>query len=215
MITLKTEPRQRLFYRQYRYAIDLRYCGFEYMNRLDPEYVATRYRLRGEHSWQGLNLQPDLTLLLEIALQLKEFETQCTDTKVVNSWYSRFYYTNSDTAIGKLQHIPEIEIVQYREAVTSLPDGVLLRKNNPYCYRTYFRERKIDPKQGFEFLESVCKYGDYFRLNQSTKHRLVSERHRYPFCRNSYIEHNSIGDRLILEMLLPGFLGRTLPIQAK
>jgi hypothetical protein len=40
-------------------------------------------------------------------------------------------------------------------------------------------------------------------------------RHSYPFTRHSYIDHNGAADRVMLEMILPGFLGSTIAIQAK
>jgi hypothetical protein len=215
--TLKSEDRQKLFYRKYRYAIHLRYQGFEYLDNLDSEYITRQYGYKQGYTWRGLAV-PAITLeqLLLVGGQLQQFELDYPDHKKINSWHDRFYYINSDTAIGKLRQISEISVVKYREANVCLPDGVLLRKNNPYQYRTYFRERRIeDPTRGQKFLESINKYGDYFRLNNSTRSRLASARYKYPFSPNSFIEHNGLGDRLMLEMLLPGFFGATLPIQTK
>lgn len=216
MITLQTEARQRLYYHRYRYAIDLTYVGFEYMDQSDPEFVAAQYHRRQVYSWQPANnLRPQLEQLLTVAVQLHDFETAQPDIKVTNCWSSRFYYTNSDTAIGYLRQVPEINVVRYREADVCLPDGVLLRKNNAYQFRTYFRERKLDPARGSEFLAAVNRYGAYFNLNHACRLQLAKGRRHYPFSRHSYIEHNSMADRVLLEMLLPGYLGPTLPIQAK
>jgi hypothetical protein len=64
-------------------------------------------------------------------------------------------------------------------------------------------------------LEKINAYGDYFGLNQTTRLRLGMGRHNYPFTRHSYIDHNSAADRVMLEMIIPGFLGSTIAIQAK
>jgi hypothetical protein len=189
------------------------------MDRLEPEYVLAQYARRNQYHWQN---KPANTRdswekkLLKVAKHLQTFEHEFSDTKTINSWHSRFYYTNHDTAINALKQISEITVVRYRQADVCLPSGVLLRKNNPYQYRTYFRERRLDsPDRGLEFLKAIKKYGNYFRLNDTTQRRLALNKHRYPFGRHSYIEHNSSGDRVMLEMMLPGFFGSTIPIQAK
>ena len=215
--SLKTEQRQRLYYRQYRYAIELNYSGFEYMNRIEPEAVVAAYHRKRSYSWrtaeQHLHKVDELVL---VASELQKVEMDYAGRcKVTNNWYTRFYYTNSDQLIHSLRRVPEIAVTDYREAVASQPDGVVLRKNNPYQYRTYFRERKIDPVRGVEFLEALGRYGDYFSMNKTTRLRLAMRKYHYPFSRHSYIDHNSEHDRVMLEMLLPGYLGRTLPIQAK
>jgi hypothetical protein len=216
-IRLKTEQRQRLFYHQYQYAIELDYKGFEFMDRVEPEWVINEYNRRKSYSWRSHDANlAKLDELILVASELEKVEQSYDNNfKVINTWHTRFYYTNSDLLIHRLQCVPEIRVAHYRQAVASLPDGVILRKNNPYQYRTYFRERKIDPERGVEFLEAVRKYGDYFSMNDTTRLRLAMNRHHYPFSRHSYIDHHSEHDRVMLEMMLPGYLGRTLPIQAK
>jgi hypothetical protein len=216
-LSLKTQQRQRLYYHQYRYAIELNYRGFEFMDRIEPESVINQFNRRKSYSWRSHDVHmAKLDELVLVASELEKIEQQYAGQfKVTNSWHTRFYYTNNDLLIVALQRVPEITVVDYREAVASLPDGVILRKNNPYQYRTYFRERKIDPERGVEFLEAVRKYGDYFNMNDTTRMRLAMKRYHYPFSRHSYIDHHSEHDRVMLEMMLPGYLGRTLPIQAK
>jgi hypothetical protein len=217
LIKLKIQQRQRLYYHQYRYAIELSYKGFEFMDRIEPESVVNQFNRRRSYSWRSNEWhQGMLDELLLVASEIQKVEQQYAGQfKVTNSWHTRFYYTNNDLLVHALQRVPEVEVVDYREAVASLPDGVVLRKNNPYQYRTYFRERKIDPERGVEFLEAVRKYGDYFNLNDTTRKRLAMNRAHYPFSRHSYIDHHTEHDRVMLEMMLPGYLGRTLPIQAK
>ena len=215
MIKLKIEQRQRLYYQQYRYAIELIYDGFEFLDRLEPEEVLNQHGRRSQYSWRRQLQTIPIDQLLLVATELADVEQKHPDAKAVNSWHTRFYYTNSDTLVYRLACVPEVQIRSYRQADVCLPDGVIIRKNNPYQYRTYFRERKIDPARGAEFLAAVRKYGDYFSLNNSTQLRLAMNRHHYPFSRHSYVDHHSEHDRVMLEMMLPGYLGRTLPIQAK
>jgi len=212
--TLKTEQRQRLYYQQYRYAIELHWQGFEYLNRLDLQAVISQFNRRVSYSWKKSYIT--LEQAVAVAHWLHDFELRHSEVKAVNSWYTRFYYTNDAGDIHQLSQCPEVRVVSFREADVCLTDGVLIRKNNPYRYRTYFRERPVsDPAEGVAFLEKITAYGDYFGLNPTTRIRLGFGRHRYPFTRHSYIDHNSASDRVMLEMIMPGFLGRTIAIQAK
>jgi hypothetical protein len=212
--TLKTEQRQRLYYQQYRYAIELHWQGFEYLNRLDLESVMYRYNQQVRYSWKKSYITQEQAVT--VAHWLANFEQQHSEVKAVNSWYTRFYYTNDAGDIHRLAQCPEVRVVSFREADVCLTDGVLIRKNNPFRYRTYFRERPVsDPADGPAFLEKITAYGDYFGLNPTTRIRLALGRHRYPFTRHSYIDHNSESDRVMLAMIMPGFLGRTIAIQAK
>jgi hypothetical protein len=211
---LKTEQRQRLYHKQYRYAIELNWTGFEYLNRLDIESVIHRYNQQVKYNWSKTHVTQEQ--VVTVAQWLANWEQQHSAVKAVNSWFTRFYYTNDAGDINLLARCPEARVVSFREADVCLTDGVLIRKNNPFQYRTYFRERRIaDPAQGVAFLEKITAYGDYFGLNPTTRLRLALGRHSYPFTRHSYIDHNSAADRVMLEMILPGFLGRTIAIQAK
>jgi len=212
--TLKTEQRQRLYYQKYRYAIELSWQGFEYLNRLDLQSVMYRYNQQVRYSWKKSYITQEQAVM--VAHWLHDFELQHSEVKAVNNWYTRFYYTNDASDIHRLAQCPEVRVVSFREADVCLTDGVLIRKNNPYRYRTYFRERPVsDPADGLAFLDKITAYGDYFGLNPTTRIRLGFGKHRYPFTRHSYIDHNSESDRVMLEMIMPGFLGRTIAIQAK
>ncbi len=212
--TLKTEQRQRLYYKQYRYAIELNWSGFEHLNRLDLQAVTSRFNQRVSYSWNRSWLT--LEQVVAVAHWLHDFEQQHSEVKAVNNWHTRFYYTNDAGDVHRLARCPEVRVVGFRQADVCLTDGVLIRKNNPFRYRTYFRERRLsDPAEGVAFLEKITAYGDYFGLNPTTRLRLAMGRHSYPFSRHSYIDHNSESDRVMLAMIMPGFLGRTIAIQAK
>jgi len=132
--TLKTEQRQRLYYQQYRYAIELKWQGFEYLNRLDLEWVIKRYSQQVLYSWKTTYITQEQ--VVTVAQWLADFERQHGGVKAVNSWYTRFYYTNDAEDINVLSRCPEVRVVDFREADVCLTDGVLIRKKYPYKYRT-------------------------------------------------------------------------------
>lgn len=202
------EHRSRLYHNQYRYAVEMHYPGARYIGVLTPERVVSQYNNMLQHSWHTPEVE--LVNVLEVAQGLINLGPRI---KVTSSWNNMFVYTNDADDYGRIQKIPHATVGSYREALVTQPAGVLLRRNPKYLYRSYFREKKMDPDRNQEFLQFVLSRGDYFNLDFSTRMRLGSGRHRYPFSRHSYIEHNSSLDVTMIEMVLPGAIRQTLPIQ--
>ena len=206
-----SEHRSRLYHNQYRYAVEMHYPGSRYIGVLNPERVVSQYRNMVQHSWNQPAVVP-MEQVLEVAQSLISLGSKI---KLTTSWFNMFVYTNDAGDYARIQKIPHVEVDGYREALVTQPAGVLLRRNPKYQYRSYFRERRVDGTQGQDFLQFVISRGDYFNLDRATRCRLEVNRHRYPFARHSYIEHNSLLDVTMMEMVMPGAIRQTLPIQAK
>ena len=204
------EHRNRLYHNQYRYAVEMHYLGARYIGALTPERVASQYNNMMQQSWHTPEVE--LVNVLEVAQGLIDLGPRI---KLTSSWNNMFVYTNDADDYARIQKIPHIDMGSYREALATQPAGVLLRRNPKYLYRSYFREKRMNPEQGQEFLQFVISRGDYFNLDHATRMRLGLGRHRYPFARHSYIEHNSPLDVTMMEMVMPGAIRQTLPIQAK
>jgi hypothetical protein len=205
------EDRSRLYHNQYRYAVEIKYPGARYIGVLNPERVMTQYRNMTMQSW-NLPAVATREQLLEVVDDLIALGSKI---KLTTSWENMFVYTNDANDYVKIRKIPHIEVGSYREALVTQPEGVLLRRNPKYQYRSYFREKRILPEKSLEFVQFVDSRGDYFNLDRATRYRLTSGRHHYPFARHSYIEYNSPLDQTMLEMVIPGAIRQTLPIQAK
>ena len=205
-----SEHRSRLYHNQYCYAVEMHYLGARYIGVLTPERVTSQYNNMLQHSWHTPEVE--LVNVLEVAQGLIDLGPKI---KLTSSWNNMFVYTNDADDYERIQKIPHIDMGSYREALVTQPAGVLLRRNPKYQYRSYFREKRMDPEQGQEFLQFVISRGDYFNLDYTTRMRLGLGRHRYPFARHSYIEHNSLLDVTMMEMVMPGAIRQTLPIQAK
>lgn len=204
------EDRSRLYYNRYRYAIGVTYSGARFLGHLDSEYVINQHRTAAVMGWH--KPEDPVEHVLEVADHLRGLGP---NIKLITSWFTMFVYTNDAADYAKICNFPHVSVNSYRQAELTLPPGVLLRCNPKYLYRSYFRERRVDGTQAQDFLQFVLSRGDYFNLDQSTRYRLGSGRHRYPFARHSYIEHNSPLDLTMIEMVLPGAIRQTLPIQAK
>lgn len=204
------EHRSRLYFDQYRYAIKVNYLGSRFLGFLDPEYVHNQYSSAASLSWN----QPTMPLaqVLEVAADLKNLGP---GVKLITSWRTMFVYSNDLADHARLCRIQHVTVGSYREALVTLPAGVLLRRNPQFLYRSYFRERRMEGTQSENFLQFVTSRGDYFNLDPTTRMRLALVKHRYPFARHSFIEHNSLMDVTMLEMVLPGAIRQTLPVQAK
>ena len=205
------EDRSRLYHNQYRYAVEIRYPGSRYIGVLNLERVMAQYRNMTMQSW-NLPAVASQDEVLEVAANLIDLGSKI---KLTTSWENMFVYTNDTGDYAKIQKIPHVEVGSYREALVTQPEGVLLRLNPKYQYRSYFREKRMLIEKSQEFVQFVDSRGDYFNLDRATRARLTSGRHHYPFARHSYIEYNSPLDLTMLEMVIPGAIRQTMPIQAK
>jgi hypothetical protein len=170
-----------------------------------------QYRNMTMQSW-NLPAVASQDEVLEVAANLIDLGSKI---KLTTSWENMFVYTNDTGDYAKIQKIPHVEVGSYREALVTQPEGVLLRLNPKYQYRSYFREKRMLIEKSQEFVQFVDSRGDYFNLDRATRARLTSGRHHYPFARHSYIEYNSPLDLTMLEMVIPGAIRQTMPIQAK
>jgi hypothetical protein len=205
------EDRSRLYHNQYRYAVEIRYPGSRYIGVLNPERVMTQYRSMTMQSW---NL-PAVATREQVLEVVDDLISLGPKIKLTTSWENMFVYTNDANDYVKIRKIPHVEVGGYREALVTQPTGVLLRRDPKYQYRSYFREKQMPIEKSQEFVQFVDSRGDYFNLDRTTRYRLTSGRHRYPFARHSFIEYNNPLDLTMLEMVIPGAIRQTLPIQAK
>lgn len=205
------EHKSQLYFKKYRYAIEVKYSGSRFLGYLDLGRVARQFNSSAVSIWAPRH-EHTLEQTLEVATGLINLGS---DVKLITHWYNMFVYTNDAADHARLCKIPHIRVAGYRQALVTQPTGVLLRRNPKYQYRSYFRERRVEGTQGQDFLQFVVSRGDYFNLDLATRMRLASGKHRYPFARHSFIEHNSPLDLTMIELVMPGAIRQTLPVQAK
>ena len=206
MSTARIEHRSQLYHGNYKYAIAAHYSGSRYLRSLDPRVINNRY----QNVWMAADMP--LHELVELADRLDQLSTKF---KRVCGWCTMHFYSNDADLFDCLDKLPGLRIIDYRVAEITKPKDVLLRKNPRYNYRSYFRERRIETGKRHDFLNFVLSRGDYLYLDKTTQGRLRKEICYYPFLRHSYIEYNSPMDLTMIEMVLPGLIRKTLPIQAK
>jgi hypothetical protein len=209
MLDIKTpriEHRSQLYYGKYQYVIAIQYQGTRYLRSLDPQLIANRY----QHFW-GLADMP-LHELVDLASQLTQLGTEF---KRVCGWDTMHFYSNNAGLFDRLSKLAEMQVTDYRTAKVTLEKNKLLLKNPRYKYRSYCREFRVDIEKSQEFLQFVICRGDYLNLDSGTIRRLTTNRYYYPFARHSYIQHNSLMDITMIEMVLPGLIRKTMTVEAK
>jgi len=216
MLDIKTpriEHRSQLYYGKYQYVIAIQYQGTRYLRSLDPQVVANRY----QHFW-GLADMP-LHELVDLASQLTQLGTEF---KRVCGWDTMHFYSNNAGLFDRLSKLLEMQVTDYRTAKVTLEKNKLFLKNPRYKYRSYLRELPVDVKKAQEFLQFVTCRSDYLNLDSGSMRRLtlaktslLTRASLYPFARHSYIQHNSLMDLTMIEMVMPGLIRKTLTVEAK
>lgn len=126
-------------------------------------------------------------------------------------------YTNDIELVNQL--IPLIPATGnrpgfHRCAITRDRDVVVLNRTQ-HQYRTYFNSVSLDRSEKERLLKFVNNRGDYFRITNGFRHRLESEFSWCNLTRTNFLDHHDANDALMLNLVLPGVVRQTVPIQTK
>jgi hypothetical protein len=94
------------------------------------------------------------------------------------------------------------------------PAGVVIKKRSRYGFRTFFRERYLDPRESQTLKNFLESNADRYRPSQSLQQHIFKSRQHY--IRNYYfVDHYDQGDLILLSLAVPGLIRKTMPIQTK
>jgi hypothetical protein len=213
MAILEFDPvsRRQLFYDQFEYCLRFRVM-FASLLRCQssadiPEAAAHRNQWRSQ--WQGSSVtDADVIDLMDLHDRLAHFGA---DHQVVIHSNTVYVYSND---IHRLSRLSELEYVSYQKGTQSTVDQprdrIILTKPQ-YQYRTYFKDRYQDTEPLRKFL---LTRQDCFSYTRGFDHRLRSTS-RFFVQRHCFVDHNNASDALMLNLVCPGIVRETLPIQAK
>jgi len=103
--------------------------------------------------------------------------------------------------------------LQAREAVVSLPSGVVLLKDpGPWRFRTRFSERRLSQEQIAAVGDFLRVRPDTFRVSPGLQRNLGS---KYARWLSGTVDHVYEEDIFLLNLVVPNIIRSTMPIQAK
>ena len=212
MIDFKYVSRGSLYYDQYEYAMDFRleevgrWRGlFKYSNTKDIKDFVER--------------MPEYSDVGEVAMLLAA-DKDAHKSIIYGSWV--YVYTNNLTLLKDLAALSYItRTAKYNQCVVDRAKDVVVLEKTQHQYRTYLRGKYFNDIERDRFIQFFANRPDYFRITPGLQSRLIGDDgrmfHYKHFYTNdwNFIDHHDINDALMLNLVLPGIVRKTVPIQTK
>jgi hypothetical protein len=210
ILTYKSTSRDRLFYDRYEYSVQFHLHGAGCCRNPAAVNQAIMWR-NGVNHWTNRQItDKHSTDLHNWLAQLNQLD----DHKVI--YYSNhvYLYTNSQEDI---EHISQLEYAQHLEAskcVIDRPRDTIVLKSPTHKYRTFFKERYMEKTQADILRKFLLSRQDCFRITRNLTRKL--EKNSMFYTSNYYfVDHNDMNDIVMLQLVCPGIVRKTLAIQDK
>lgn len=214
-LEIKTEPRDRLYYKDYHYSAQfyLQHApAIRYLNhKVIDDYVYHRKGLNSYSNWDrsitSVN-QQKLHNVCDLFLAFREpFKKMVYHSHI-------YFYTSCLEDLESVHKHPDILHFQAVKADVCLPLDVVLLKEPKHKYRTYLKERWIPDEQTPVLRKFLLNRENLYGFTPLFKHRLENWERFYTMS-HFFIDHDDPRDLLMLELVVPGLIRKTMPIQAK
>lgn len=203
--------RDKLFYDSYQYCMQIEFAHSGRMRTLSQAAIlqsvhwANRYR---NHQGQVID-QHCVDSMLQLCDLLNSIDLPFK--RVVTPNHQRFYSNYLevfDLILGSIK-LPQ---PRFTMAVIDRPRNTVCLQHSVYRWRSYFKERWYSADQ-FNTLRSFLLHRtDQFRITDYWKQKLNCNLSKLWVTQSNFVDHHSQQDSLLLQMVLPGSLRKTLPI---
>lgn len=213
---VRTDSRSRLYYNQYQYSVSFALPGAHRVRNYKNEdtIVASvrHYNFSiGTRSWGNPILASQLENLVTIGRLLK---TSSEPYKHISSYDQIYIYTNDVVLLETIAQSPAVTDAKYSQAVVNCPSDVVLLKQSKYQYRTYFKSKLVSADASVRVSNFLLDRTDCYRFTPGLKYMLQTRKQMY-FRDYYFVDHNGPSDMLMLALVCPGIVRKTMPIQTK
>lgn len=233
LLTFKPVDKDRYFYDKYRYCVSFALDEVSAMKTLDHNYIDAiidRRKLWREVAQQRWTLvrpggQPQLaqTILTrrwkDITDKTSEdlhdlaelLLTTTADFKLVTSVNLGWIYTNNMSLIKRLNTMGFLDNKEYTEAILSRPKNTIKLKVPKFTHRSYFKSVKLTQTSKDTLINFFNNQQDTIRVAPAFTKWLTSS----PYLRTQdyfFIDHDGEGWLVMLELISPGIIRKTLEI---
>lgn len=215
METLIFNPtfKDRLFYDKYEYGLTFKLKHVSFVRGLSHEFIDHRVQWHNTHSPRRYTSTVDddakknLHDLIDRLVSLGEH-------KVVFTYDHVYIYSNSVADLQSLSALPYAQDCWATQAVINRARDTLLLKNPKYQYRTFLRERFMTKENMNILSKFLLSRGDCFRITEEL-HRKLSKGNNFYTLSHYFVDHNNMQDLVMLQLVCPGIVRKTLTIKAK
>ena len=208
-LAYEPQPRDRLYYDQYRYCLTFQLKHSSRSRSLDPDKIRANIQFANLLVWaQNKVTFEEEQNLLECARVFRE-STESHKRIVYSNW--QYVYSNHQGLLAQLHSLDFVKHVRLTEATVTLPRDVILLKNSQYRFRSYFSNRWFNREEVSVIRNFLVSRGQQFRTTPGVRSRLSGE-FFYP---NNwmFVDHNNEQDAFLLNLVVSQCIRKTLPIQ--
>jgi len=208
------EPRSQLFYNQYQYRMQF-YQRFAWCMRsydhADIDRRLKNYRGAKANHLPTLTEQQHYWDLHSMCDLLRALPDSC---KKMIQYDQVFLYTNDLYIIEDMSQIDYIGQIKIGQAVVVYPKDTVMLQNPVHQYRTFLKSKWWDPDASARIKKFLLGRQDLFGIPKSFCKKLERPG-RLAIRDHHFVDHDDPDLLLMLSLVCPGIISRTMPIQAK
>jgi hypothetical protein len=210
------QQRSKLYFDRYRYSLSFSMPASYAMRSLSQRFIHNMFvvhhiKHRGVNKrWNDPGVQSNYDNCVHLCNLLLGAKTEFKRTCYYSS--QNIYSNDLDwlTTLGELSYVRWPEI---REASVTLPRDRVQLRNSKHAYRSYFRERVYSAEEKTLMRNFLLSRTDYFRITPKLISRLGGDHFYDQPTGYDFIDHSSEHDVLMLTMIVPNCIKKTVPIE--
>lgn len=216
MVTLTFKPtlKDRLFYDKYTHALAFRLPAVHLARGWDHTELDNKIEFRNSGGAYGWRNRP---VSAEEASNLHNFIDvvgTLSEHKIMLSFDYAYIYSNSITDLETLANLPYVLNPHPTYAVINRPRDTVLLTDPKYKYRTFFKERYLTENNMASLSKFLLNRKDCFSITEYLEKRLITGGNFYTMS-HYFVDHNNMEDLVMLQIVCPGIVRKTMTIQAK
>lgn len=213
---ISTVERSQLFYGRYVYSLKFTMANSFYMRKLARSVITNMYAVQNHRSFvsRGLFSDPVVQARHDNSIDLCQ---RLLDTKVDFKrqvyWGSQCIYSNDLDFLMTLYGLHYVQQAEICQALVTRPrDRVQLRRST-HRFRSWFKERGYSEDEKQLLKDFLLTRISYFKITPKLHQRLRGEHFFDQPTGYDFIDHDSEHDVLMLTMVVPNCIRKTLPIE--
>ena len=202
-------PRDRLYYGQWSYCITWNFPFAQLLRSLDLQIMDRAIHWRNSYYKDKITQ----TQRVELYQAVDYLKSRPNPYRKVVCSNTIWFYTNTPNDFADIDSIKTGQLVSTVVIDVCLPVNTLLRKNPTHKFRTYFQEDRLDSTRRENLKKYFITRANTFRLSPSFD-KMVYSKQLWTF-NHYFVDHNDPGDALLIQLVCPGIIRKTMLIQAK
>jgi hypothetical protein len=207
--------KDRLFYNAWQYSVSFDLREAHCLRAVDHKQIDTvlDWIATTAVSWRQHRADAITTDLKQNLYAAKDFFASLTEPhKLTVTVHSGNLFVNDLSIVKRLSKLAGVKITECRQAQINRPAGTILLTNPTHTHRSYFKSTKLTANQKRQ-LEQFFNNQQSIRCSPG-----FTEWFSTPYVRTQdyyFIDHLGEGDLIMLSLIAPGLIRKTLEIQAR